>query len=49
MSDQLVTEASTYTTHKKKRRISMLSAGFEYANPATELPQTHNLIVINFP
>jgi hypothetical protein len=43
-SDQLVAEATTYTTHKKhKRRTSMLSVGFEPAILATERPQTHAL------
>jgi hypothetical protein len=31
-SDQLVAEVATYTTHNKhKRKISMISAGFEPA------------------
>ena len=29
MSDQLVTEAATYTTHNKHDRTSLLSAGFD--------------------
>jgi hypothetical protein len=48
MNDQLVTEAATYITHKKyKRLIFILSAVFESAIPATELPQTYTLIATN--
>jgi hypothetical protein len=42
MSDQTVAEAYTYTgQHKHKRKVSMLSAGFEPAIPATKRPQTY--------
>jgi len=41
MSDQLVAEAGTYTTHN--RRTSMYSAGFETAIPAMEHLQTYAL------
>jgi hypothetical protein len=41
MSDQLVAEAATCTTHnKQKKRISTTSSGFEPAIPAIEQPQT---------
>jgi hypothetical protein len=41
MSDQIVAEAATYTTHNKyKRQTSMPSAGFEHAIPAIK---THAL------
>jgi len=41
-SDQLVAEASTYTTHNKhKRRTPMPSAGFKSAIPAIERPQNY--------
>jgi hypothetical protein len=44
MSDQLVAEAATYTTHNKhKRRISIPSRGFEPAIPAIERPQIYTL------
>ena len=43
MSDQLVAEAATYATHNKHKRISMLTAGFEPANPATQQLQTYAL------
>jgi hypothetical protein len=44
MSDQLVAEAATYTTHNKhKRRTSMPSASFEPAIPSIERPETHAL------
>jgi hypothetical protein len=37
-SEQLVAEAAPYATHKqRKRRTSMLSAGFELAIPENEL------------
>jgi hypothetical protein len=34
LNDQLVTETTTYTTHKHKRRTSMPSAGFQPVIPA---------------
>lgn len=37
------TTRSTCTTHKHKRRTSMLSAGFESAIPEIQLPQTDPL------
>jgi hypothetical protein len=44
MSDQLVAEAATYTTHNKhKRRTYMPSEGFEPAIPAIERSQTNAL------
>ena len=44
MNDQLVTEAATYTTHNKHKRLtSMYTAGFEPAVPAIERPQTYAL------
>jgi hypothetical protein len=44
MSNQLVAEAATYTTHNKhKRRTSMPSEGFKPAIPAIEQPQTYAL------
>jgi len=44
MSDQLVSEASTYTTHNKyKRRKFMSSVGSEAAIPATRKLQTYAL------
>jgi hypothetical protein len=43
-SDQLVTEAATYTSHNKHKKLtSMISAGFETAIPATERQQTYAL------
>jgi len=43
MSDQLVAEAVTYTTHNKhNRRTNVLSAGIEIAIRATERPQTYS-------
>ena len=42
--DQLGAEVATHTTHTKhKKRISMPSAGFEPAIPATERPMTYAL------
>jgi hypothetical protein len=41
MSDQLVAEAGTYTTHK--RRTTMYSAGFEPAIPAMQHLQVYVL------
>jgi hypothetical protein len=42
MSDQLVAEAATYTTHNKhKRRTPIPSTVFEPAIPAIEWPQTY--------
>jgi hypothetical protein len=44
MSDQLVAEAATYTTHNKhKRRTFVPSVGFEHAIPANERSQTYAL------
>ena len=44
MSNQLVTEATTYTTHNiHKRRTSMPSAGFETAIPAIDPLHTYTL------
>jgi len=44
MSDQLVAEDATYTTHnKRKRRTFMPSAGFEPAITALERPQMYAL------
>jgi hypothetical protein len=44
MSDQLVTQAATYTTHNKyKRRTSVPSAVFEPAIPAIKRLQTYTL------
>ena len=44
MSDQLVAEAATYTTHTKQRRqTAMPSAGFEPAIPAMDRLQTYVL------
>jgi hypothetical protein len=41
MSEQLVTEASTYTTHNKyKTQITLPSADFEAAIPA--IKRSHN-------
>ena len=43
-SDQLVVEASTYTTHYKYKRLtSVPSAGLEPVIPAVEQPQTYAL------
>ena len=43
-SDQLVAEASAYTTRNKhRRRTSMPSAGFDPAIPAIDRPQTYAL------
>ena len=43
-SDQLLQRAAPYTTHNKhKRRICILSAGFEPANPAIERARTYTL------
>jgi hypothetical protein len=42
MSDQLVAETTTYTTHNKlKRRTSTPAVGFEPAIPAIEQLQTY--------
>ena len=41
-SDRPVTEAAAYTTNTK-RQTSTLSAGFEFAIPAIEGPQTYAL------
>jgi hypothetical protein len=44
MSDQLVAEATTYTTHNKhRRRTSMLFVGFELAIPVIKQLQTYAL------
>ena len=44
MSDQLVGEASTYTSlNKQKRQTSMVLVGFETTIPAIVRPQTYTL------
>jgi len=43
MSDQLVTQAATYTRHKKG--TSMPSAGFKPAIPAIKRLQAHVLVL----
>ena len=43
MSDQLVAQAATYTTHNKHRRTSMPSAGYEPAIPA--IKQLHTYVL----
>ena len=43
MSEQLVAEPATYTTHQKKKDISMHSAGFEPATRTFQQPQTDAL------
>jgi len=44
MSDQLVAEAATYTTHNRhKRQTFVPSVGFKSTIPATEQLQIHAL------
>lgn len=44
MNDELVTEATTYTSHKKhNRQTTIPSTGFEPVIPVTEQPQTYTL------
>jgi hypothetical protein len=43
MSEQLVAEAATYTTHNKHKRTSMPSSGFEPAIRAAKWLQTYAL------
>jgi len=44
MSDQFIAEATTYTTHnKRKRQTSMPSAGLEPVTPAIRQLQTYTL------
>jgi hypothetical protein len=46
MGDQLIVGAATYTTHntfKRERETSLLTAGFEPAISASELPPTYAL------
>ena len=46
-SDQVVAEASSYTTHnKQKKRTSMPSARFEPAIPAIGPPQTNAFVAL---
>jgi hypothetical protein len=44
MSDRLIAEAATYTTHNEhNRRTAMLSVRFEPPTPAIERPQTYDV------